>query len=115
MENWHGEGCIDSGIYNILLNILKMLEAKDNDCKILSKYKLIFDRKTNILEVEIHETVFSNAVSFIVNLDNQKCGKEFPLAELEKSRLWAEENDEIYGYVTALRKLFNEGTYERSL
>lgn len=109
------EAHIDSGIYNTLLNTLRMLEVEDSDCKIISKYRLNFDRKTDKLEIEIRETVFSNPVNFTVNLNNQKCGKEFPLDELEKSRLWIQENEEIYEYIEALRKLLKEGTYERAL
>ena len=107
--------CIDSGIYNTLLNTLKMLEAKDDDCKIISKYRLDFDRKINKLKVEIFETVFSSPINFVINLDNQKCGRDFSLDELEKSMLWAQESEEIYEYIEALRKLFKEGTYERTL
>lgn len=109
------EDYIDSGIYNALLNTLKMLEAKDNDCKIISKYRLDFDRKVNKLKVEIFETVFSNPVNFVINLDNQKCGRDFSLDELEKSRLWLQESEEIYEYIEVLRRLFKEGTYERAL
>lgn len=109
------EDYIDSGIYNTLLNTLKMLEAKDGDYKIISKYRLDFDRKINKLKVEIFGTVFSNPVNFVINLDNQKCGKDFSLDELEKSRLWLQEDDELHEYIEALRKLFKEGTYERAL
>lgn len=109
------EDYIDSGIYNTLLNTLKMLEAKDGDYKIISKYRLDFDRKVNKLKVEIFGTVFSNPVNFVINLDNQKCGSEFSLDALEKSRLWIQEDEEIYEHIEALRKLFKEGTYERSL
>ena len=54
-------------------------------------------------------------VNFVINLGNQKCGSDFSLDALEKSRLWIQENDEVHEYIEALRKLFKEGTYERAL